>query len=474
VASADAAARVPDRLIPVPAPRSLPVVASVAVPTATYAMAQQAPVPLAVPQSRVLVRLLLLLCSTCLALIVTLFRRLRTDGGMLRVLSFSLALLLTAASSFSALYLFISLCRVPQAAATPLGVSSHLARKVRRLYVGNLPIHPGVTEQALLELFNALYLAAFGIVNLPSTGVDAVPAPATTPPVSSVWLHAEGKFSFIEMRTEQDAVNLIGLSGVSLHGRPLRINRPSDYHAAATGIVPPQPMPVDYVSLGRLCSQLGGIVQPPAQQHVAAAQAQLLQPMPAPAAVPVAPVTYPSSAPPTVPPPPPPPPVASPVTSQVAQAAHTYATDTSPATTAALPSSTSPLPPVSSAAVPADGPSVASDQPAADAVVAGVKTVVLLNMVTEEDVTGSSEDYDDLVDDIRAECSQYGEVTSVVIPRTPEEGYVKGVFVGFDRAEDASAAAGRLRGRAFDGRSIDVRFGLPGVSPETLATEFQP
>lgn len=95
-------------------------------------------------------------------------------------------------------------------------------------------------------------------------------------------------------------------------------------------------------------------------------------------------------------------------------------------------------------------------------------------MVTEEDVTGSTEDYEDLLDDIRAECSQYGQVTSIVIPRTSTAGYVKGVFIGFDRAEDAVVAANRLRGRAFDGRSIDVRFGLPGVSPETLALEFQP
>lgn len=399
--------------MPVPAPRSLPVVSAAVPPTATYAMAQQAPVPLAVPQARVL------------------------------------------------------------AASTPLGVSSHLARKVRRLYVGNLPIHPGVTEQALLELFNALYLAAFGIVTLPQTGVDAVPAPSTTPPVSSVWLHAEGKFSFIEMRTEQDAVNLIGLSGVSLHGRPLRINRPSDYHAAATGIVPPQPMPVDFVSLGRLCSQLGGIVQPPAQ-HVAAQQVQPA----AAASVHVAPSGYPTSAV-SVPPPPPAAAVSLPLAPPMAPPMHAATPvhapiDSAPAAPAA-PQGASP----SSLTVPlvaaaADGAGGAANLANSGAVNPDVKTVVLLNMVTEEDVTGSTEDYEDLVDDIRAECSQYGEVTSVVIPRNSSEGYVKGVFVGFDRAEDASVAAGRLRGRAFDGRSIDVRFGLPGVTPESLAVAFQP
>lgn len=356
-----------------------------------------------------------------------------------------------------------------------MGVSSHLARKVRRLYVGNLPIHPGVTEQALLELFNALYLAAFGIVSLPQTGLDAVPAPSTTPPVSSVWLHAEGKFSFIEMRTEQDAVNLIGLSGVSLHGRPLRINRPSDYHAAATGIVPPQPMPMDSVSLGRLCAQLGGIVQPPAQ-HVAAQQVQQATAAP----VHVASSGYPTSAA-SVPPPPPPaaaalplaPPMAPPVHAATPVSAYAPVDDAPAASAApqvASPSSL-PAPPVAAAV---DGAGDAADVVDSGAIDPDVKTVVLLNMVTEEDVTGSTEDYEDLVDDIRAECSQYGEVTSVVIPRNSSEGYVKGVFVGFDRAEDASVAAGRLRGRAFDGRSINVRFGLPGVSPESLAVAFQP
>lgn len=359
-----------------------------------------------------------------------------------------------------------------QASATPLGVSSHLARKVRRLYVGNLPIHPGVTEQALLELFNALYLAAFGIVNLPQTGLDPTPAPSTTPPVSSVWLHAEGKFSFIEMRTEQDAVNLIGLSGVSLHGRPLRINRPSDYHAAATGIVPPQPMPVDFVSLARLCSQLGGIVQPPAQA-VAAQQLQQAAAVP-PVAAPVVPIAYPAAPPPPPAVVPPPAPVAPPAAPPVAPVASALAADGA-STALPVPSPSSPPAPLAPPASAApDGPSGVADAAGSDVAVEGVKTVVLLNMVTEEDVTGSTEDYEDLLDDIRAECSQYGQVTSIVIPRTPAAGYVKGVFIGFDRAEDAVVAANRLRGRAFDGRSIDVRFGLPGVSPETLALEFQP
>lgn len=373
-------------------------------------------------------------------------------------------------SSRSALFSF-SFLSLSQASATPLGVSSHLARKVRRLYVGNLPIHPGVTEQALLELFNALYLAAFGIVNLPQTGLDAAPAPSTTPPVSSVWLHAEGKFSFIEMRTEQDAVNLIGLSGVSLHGRPLRINRPSDYHAAATGIVPPQPMPVDFVSLARLCSQLGGIVQPPAQA-VAAQQLQQAAAA-APVAAPVVPISYPATPPPLAVVPPPAP-VAPPVALPAAPASPALAADGASTAPPVSSPSSPPAPPAPPASVAPDGASGVADAAGSDVAAEGVKTVVLLNMVTEEDVTGSTEDYEDLLDDIRAECSQYGQVTSIVIPRTSTAGYVKGVFIGFDRAEDAVVAANRLRGRAFDGRSIDVRFGLPGVSPETLALEFQP
>eukprot|EP00276_Gloeochaete_wittrockiana_P001335 CAMPEP_0184672538 /NCGR_PEP_ID=MMETSP0308-20130426/86154_1 /TAXON_ID=38269 /ORGANISM="Gloeochaete witrockiana, Strain SAG 46.84" /LENGTH=355 /DNA_ID=CAMNT_0027119877 /DNA_START=1712 /DNA_END=2780 /DNA_ORIENTATION=+ len=48
------------------------------------------------------------------------------------------------------------------------------------------------------------------------------------PPVQSVWMSSEGKFAFVEFRTPQDATNAMMLDGAMFHGRPLRIGRPAE------------------------------------------------------------------------------------------------------------------------------------------------------------------------------------------------------------------------------------------------------
>ena len=56
--------------------------------------------------------------------------------------------------------------------------------------------------------------------------------------VMSVWMAADMKYAFVEMRTPELATAAISLDKVELCGRALNVGRPSGYVAPATGAVP--------------------------------------------------------------------------------------------------------------------------------------------------------------------------------------------------------------------------------------------
>jgi len=93
-------------------------------------------------------------------------------------------------------------------------------------------------------------------------------------------------------------------------------------------------------------------------------------------------------------------------------------------------------------------------QPAAHA--NPTKVIRLTNMVTAEDVQ-SDEDYNDIVEDTREECSKFGEVVSIAIPRNGEPGTGL-VFVEFGDTSGAEKASGALSGRTFDGKRVEVSY----------------
>lgn len=104
-------------------------------------------------------------------------------------------------------------------------------KKQRELYVGNLAIGM-VTEQMLRDFFNT---ALKGLV----------PEEAHTPAVMNVWMAADMKYSFVEMRTEHLATSAIALDKVELCGRSLNVGRPSGYVPSAgamPGVAAPNPM----------------------------------------------------------------------------------------------------------------------------------------------------------------------------------------------------------------------------------------
>ncbi|KAM3175824.1 U2 small nuclear RNA auxiliary factor 2 [Hymenolepis weldensis] len=88
------------------------------------------------------------------------------------------------------------------------------------------------------------------------------------------------------------------------------------------------------------------------------------------------------------------------------------------------------------------------------------EVLCLLNMVDPEDLT-NDEEYEDIVEDVRAECSKYGIVSSVEIPRPIPGVDVPGVgkiFVQFASLVDCQKAATALTGRKFDNRLVVTSF----------------
>lgn len=90
------------------------------------------------------------------------------------------------------------------------------------------------------------------------------------------------------------------------------------------------------------------------------------------------------------------------------------------------------------------------------------KTICLMQMVLREELLDEQE-YTEILEDIREECSQYGEIMQLIIPRpiansnlpVPGEGKV---YIEFDSIESATKAIEALQGRKFIERTILAQF----------------
>ncbi|OQS07802.1 splicing factor U2af large subunit [Thraustotheca clavata] len=89
------------------------------------------------------------------------------------------------------------------------------------------------------------------------------------------------------------------------------------------------------------------------------------------------------------------------------------------------------------------------------------RIIVLLNMVTPEDLV-DDEEYNDICDDIRAECEKSGPIKSMIVPRPGERQYqsssVGKIFVEFAEIAHAQHASNELHGRGFANRTVAVEF----------------
>jgi len=91
------------------------------------------------------------------------------------------------------------------------------------------------------------------------------------------------------------------------------------------------------------------------------------------------------------------------------------------------------------------------------------EVLCLMNMVVPEELKEDDE-YEDILEDIREECSKYGYVKSVEIPRPIENVDVPGVgkaFVEFNAISECQKAQQALTGRKFANRVVVTSYFYP-------------
>jgi len=99
-------------------------------------------------------------------------------------------------------------------AITGIPHGSQMTRQARRLYVGNIPF--GITEDIMMDFFNAKMHEA-KLATMPGN------------PVIAVQIDLDKNFAFLEFRSVEETTQAMAFDGIILHGQSLKIRRPKDY-----------------------------------------------------------------------------------------------------------------------------------------------------------------------------------------------------------------------------------------------------
>ena len=84
------------------------------------------------------------------------------------------------------------------------------------------------------------------------------------------------------------------------------------------------------------------------------------------------------------------------------------------------------------------------------------KVVELQQMLSLDDLK-DPEEYADILEDTKEQCSEFGNLVQVVIPKAGEPGATK-IFLEYGSESDAAAAIQALEGRTFDGRLVEANY----------------
>lgn len=82
--------------------------------------------------------------------------------------------------------------------------------------------------------------------------------------------------------------------------------------------------------------------------------------------------------------------------------------------------------------------------------------IALLNLVSDEELDGSNEDYEDMFEDVEGECRAHAEVEKIEIPRSGV--WRRTAFIQYSTREGAQKAVEQLRKREFNRQRINVEF----------------
>jgi len=118
----------------------------------------------------------------------------------------------------------------------------HADRAARRIYVGNLPLN--VKEQEIKSFFDAVMIAAQGPNRKPGESV------------LGVFLNLPKRFAFVEFRSAIEATQAMDLDGIKFRGLGLKLGRPANYNASASGIAARQAPKLNISKLGILSAHV--------------------------------------------------------------------------------------------------------------------------------------------------------------------------------------------------------------------------
>jgi len=294
------------------------------------------------------------------------------------------------------------------------GVASN--KKQREVYIRNLTCGV-VSAHILTELVNG----ALG---------PLLPDALTNPPVVSVSMDNEGKFAFVEMRTEELATAALHLDKVELCGRTINVGRPKGYvdpafsSMSGAGIAA---QPTGFAGFGAAAAGSAGLA--------ILQKAQAMNPM-----------------------------------------GQTYNPAPNPYGAGAAGGPYNPQMPNMPA--PNTMPNMPNALMGMFGATAPATTVLYLeNMVPSKDLL-DAEERSDIAEDVKEECGKCGEVIAVAVPQPTAEAIQNGepgkVYVQFKEQAGAIAAQRMLHGRTFSGNKVIGAFVDEGQFARAQAGEWMP
>merc|ERR1712227_202442 len=311
----------------------------------------------------------------------------------------------------------------------------YFTRQAQRLYIGGVPF--GATEDAMMEFFNQQMHMA-GLATGPGN------------PVLAVQINLDKNFAFLEIRSVDEASSALAFDGINFMGQSLKIRRPSDYKALPShqggdvvGLVADSPHKIfigglpSYLQEEQVREILTSFGQLKAFNLVKDTATNLSK-------------GY-----------------------AFCEYADPQITDTAIAGLNGMQLGDKKLivqrASIGKTATGQEGPRVHPDAkvtlqvPGLHAVQGqnnATEVLCLMNMITEEELL-DDEEYEDIMEDVKEECTKFGPVKSLEIPRPRAGQDVSGVgkiYVEFTNLEGCNKAMNALSGRKFASRVVLTSF----------------
>ncbi|CAF1486188.1 unnamed protein product [Adineta steineri] len=312
------------------------------------------------------------------------------------------------------------------AAATPV-LGSHVVHQSRRLYVGNIPF--GVSENAMMEFFNQ---------QMQLTGLSQTEGN----PVIAVQINLDKNFAFLEFRSIDETTAAMAFDGIVFQGQSLKIRRPRDYQAMPGGDLPNMNVPgvistvvTDSpfkIFIGGLPNYLNDDQVKELLMSFGTLKAfNLVKDTATGLSKGYAFCEYGDAA----------------VTEAAIQGLHGMQLGDKKLIVQLASVGAKNMPGMPGVQIP--GLNMQSST-------VSTEVLCLLNMVTEEELR-DDEEFEDIMEDVREECSKYGSVKSLEIPRPIQGVDVPGVgkiFVEFTSLGECQKAQQALSGRKFANRVV--------------------